>query len=154
MSALFGHTKGAFTGAVNERKGHLRSASDGLLFLDEIGSLGSDEQAMLLRALEEKSFFPLGSDREVKSDFQLVAGTNSDLAAGVREGKFREDLLARINLWTFKLPSLKERIEDIEPNLQYELEQFANRAGKFRDTGFKVFLRRGNLLLQVCPHSC
>jgi transcriptional regulatory protein RtcR len=130
MSALFGHTKGAFTGAVNERKGHLRSADDGLLFLDEIGSLGSDEQAMLLRALEEKSFFPLGADREVRSDFQLVAGTNSDLATAVREGKFREDLLARINLWTFKLPSLKERIEDIEPNLEYELEKYASRMGK------------------------
>jgi transcriptional regulatory protein RtcR len=130
MSALFGHTKGAYTGAVSERKGHLRSANEGLLFLDEIGSLGLDEQAMLLRALEEKSFFPLGSDREVRSDFQLVAGTNCDLAAGVREGKFREDLLARINLWTFQLPSLRERLEDIEPNLQYELEQYAVRAGK------------------------
>jgi transcriptional regulatory protein RtcR len=130
MSALFGHTKGAFTGAVSERKGHLRSANEGLLFLDEIGSLGLDEQAMLLRALEEKSFFPLGSDREVRSDFQLVAGTNCDLALAVKEGKFREDLLARINLWTFKLPSLRERMEDIAPNLEYELEKFASRSGR------------------------
>lgn len=130
MSALFGHTKGAFTGAVSERKGHLRSANEGLLFLDEIGSLGLDEQAMLLRALEEKSFFPLGADREVRSDFQLVAGTNCDLAVAVKEGKFREDLLARINLWTFKLPSLRERMEDIAPNLEYELEKFASRSGR------------------------
>lgn len=130
MSALFGHAKGAFTGAVGERKGHLRNADGGLLFLDEVGTLGLDEQAMLLRALEEKSFFPLGSDKEVRSDFQLVAGTNCDLAAFVREGKFREDLLARINLWTFKLPSLRDRLEDIEPNLHYELEQYAARTGR------------------------
>ena len=130
MSALFGHARGAFTGAVSERKGYLRAANEGLLFLDEIGCLGVDEQAMLLRALEEKRFFPLGGDREVQSDFQLIAGTNGDLASLVREGKFREDLLARINLWTFKLPGLRERLEDIEPNLTYELEQYASRAGK------------------------
>jgi transcriptional regulatory protein RtcR len=130
MSALFGHAKGAFTGAVRDRRGHLRAADGGVLFLDEIGSLGLDEQAMLLRALEEKLFFPLGGDREVKSDFQLVAGTNSDLSSAVGEGKFREDLLARINLWTFRLPGLRDRIEDIEPNLQYELDQYADRHGK------------------------
>src|SRR5215216_5036685 len=130
MSALFGHVKGSFTGAVRDRAGHLRAANAGVLFLDEIGCLGSDEQAMLLRALEEKLFFPLGGDREVRSDFQLVAGTNSDLGLAVREGKFREDLLARINLWTFRLPGLRDRIEDIEPNLQYELDQYAERAGK------------------------
>jgi len=130
MSALFGHVKGAFTGAVRDRAGHLRAADRGVLFLDEIGSLGVDEQAMLLRALEEKVFFPLGGDREVKSDFQLVAGTNSDLSVAVSEGRFREDLLARINLWTFRLPGLRQRIEDIEPNLQYELEQYAAREGK------------------------
>ena len=83
-------------------------------------------QAMLLRALEDKVFLPLGSDKEVKSDFQLIAGTNRNLA----EGKFREDLLARINLWTFCLPGLRERKEDIEPNLQFELDQFAERNGR------------------------
>lgn len=130
MSALFGHVKGSFTGAVKDRPGLLRAADKGVLFLDEIGELGSDEQAMLLRALEEKKFFPLGGDREASSDFQLIAGTNSDLASKVRDGRFREDLLARINLWTFRLPGLGERVEDIEPNLQYELDQFANRAGR------------------------
>jgi transcriptional regulatory protein RtcR len=130
MSALFGHVKGAFTGAVRDRAGHLRAADGGVLFLDEIGCLGPDEQAMLLRALEEKVFFPLGGDREVRSDFQLVAGTNSDLTIGLAEGRFREDLLARINLWTFRLPGLRDRIEDIEPNLQYELDQYAARSGK------------------------
>jgi transcriptional regulatory protein RtcR len=128
MSTLFGHVKGAFTGAMKDRPGLLRTAHGGVLFLDEIGELGPDEQAMLLRALEEKQFLPLGSDREVTSEFQLLAGTNRDLAAAVREGRFREDLLARINLWTFRLPGLAERPEDIEPNLDYELDQFARKS--------------------------
>jgi len=128
-SALFGHVKGSFTGALRDRPGLLRAAHKGMLFLDEIGELALDEQAMLLRAVEEKVFFPLGSDREVRSDFLLIAGTNRDLASMVREGRFREDLLARINLWTFQLPGLKERPEDIEPNLLFELEQFARRNG-------------------------
>jgi transcriptional regulatory protein RtcR len=107
----------------------LRAADGGLLFLDEIGELGPDEQAMLLRALEEKRFLPVGSDKEAQSDFQLIAGTNCDLARAVSGGKFREDLLARINLWTFALPPLRERREDIEPNLRYELEQFTRKQG-------------------------
>jgi len=123
MSALFGHTKGAFTGAVGERPGMLRKAHEGVLFLDEIGELASDEQAMLLRAIEEKSFYPVGSDREARSEFQLIAGTNRDLSRHVSAGLFRDDLLARINLWTFRLPALADRREDIEPNLDYELEQ-------------------------------
>jgi transcriptional regulatory protein RtcR len=122
MSALFGHVKGAFTGAVEARGGLLKKAHGGVLFLDEIGELGADEQAMLLRALEEKAFFPVGSDREVKSDFVLLAGTNKDLGAETAAGRFREDLLARIDLWTFRLPGLAERVEDIEPNLAYEIE--------------------------------
>jgi transcriptional regulatory protein RtcR len=129
MSALFGHTKGAFTGALKDRPGLLRTADQGVLFLDEIGELGLDEQAMLLRALEEKTFLPLGSDRESHSDFQLIAGTNRDLFQAVQERRFREDLLARINLWTFRLPGLKDRPEDVEPNLQFELDQFARRSG-------------------------
>ncbi|HKV38486.1 MAG TPA: RNA repair transcriptional activator RtcR [Blastocatellia bacterium] len=130
MSALFGHVKGAFTGAGRDRPGLLRAANRGILFLDEIGSLGLDEQAMLLRALEEKVFLPLGGDREVKSEFQLIAGTNSDLLVEVRQGAFREDLLARINLWTFSLPGLRQRAEDIEPNLNYELNEYERRTGR------------------------
>ena len=125
MAALFGHTKGAFTGAVTERAGLLRSADKGILFLDEIGELGLDEQAMILRAVEDKRFLPVGSDKEVGSDFQLIAGTNRDLVAAVGNGTFREDLFARLNLWTFNLPSLAQRREDIEPNLDFELERFA-----------------------------
>jgi len=96
MSALFGHVKGAFTGAMQERPGLLRTAEGGMLFLDEVGELGPDEQAMLLRAVEEKRFLPLGSDKEVRSEFQLIAGRNRDLQLDVAEGRFREDLLARI----------------------------------------------------------
>jgi transcriptional regulatory protein RtcR len=129
MSALFGHVKGAFTGAQNPREGLLREADKGLLFLDEVGELGPDEQAMLLRAIEDKSFMPFGSDHEVSSNFQLIAGTNRDLYEQVLLGKFREDLLARINLWTYELPSLKNRLEDLEPNIEHELHQFTIKAG-------------------------
>eukprot|EP01034_Spumella_vulgaris_P003647 gene3647-4685_t len=104
MSTLFGHVKGAFTGAATERAGLLKSADKGVLFLDEIGELGLDEQAMCLRAIEEKRFLPVGSDREVSADFQLLAGTNRDLGEDVASGRFREDLYARLNLWTFRLP--------------------------------------------------
>lgn len=129
MSALFGHVRGAFTGAVSDRPGLLRQANGGVLFLDEIGELGADEQATLLRALEDKRFLPVGSDREVESDFQLIAGTNRELQAEVARGEFREDLLARINLWTFRLPALRERPEDVLPNLTYELDQASQALG-------------------------
>ena len=144
MSALFGHIKGSFTGAMRDRPGLLKAADGGVLFLDEIGELGLDEQAMLLRALEEKVFWPLGGDREVRSDFQLIAGTNCDLVTEVREGRFREDLFARINLWTFRLPGLRDRLEDVEPNLQYELEQYARRTSShvtFNKEARERFLR-------------
>lgn len=129
-SALFGHVRGAFTGAQASRTGLLRSADGGLLFLDEIGELGLDEQAMLLRAIEDKRFLPVGSDQDVTSDFQLLAGTNRDLGTAVRMGSFRDDLYARLNLWTFYLPSLAERREDIAPNLDYELDRFARNQGE------------------------
>lgn len=129
-STLFGHVKGAFTGAAADRPGLLRSAHGGVLFLDEIGELGADEQAMLLKAVEEKRFLPVGSDHEVQSDFQLVAGTNRDLAQDVVAGRFREDLYARINLWTYALSGLRERAEDIEPNLDYLLAQFGEEHGQ------------------------
>ena len=130
MSALFGHIRGAFTGAQTDRAGLLRAADGGLLFMDEIGELGLDEQAMILRAIEEKRFLPVGADKEAVSDFQLIAGTNRDLSVDVRSGKFREDLLARLNLWTFELPGLAARREDIEPNLDFELTRYAEREGE------------------------
>ena len=143
-STLFGHLKGSFTGAQKDRPGLLREAHKGLLFLDEIGELGPDEQAMLLRALEDKTFLPVGSDKPVKSDFQLIAGTNCELRQAVAEGSFREDLLARIHLWTFALPPLRERREDLAPNLEYELRRFAENEGRqvsFNKEAHDAFLR-------------
>jgi len=130
MSALFGHEKGAFTGAAARRDGLLKSADGGLLFLDEIGELGLDEQAMMLRAIEEKTFLPVGSDKPVSADFQLIVGTNRSLQDRVAEGEFRDDLLARVNLWTFRLPALAERTEDIEPNLDYEFDRITSQTGQ------------------------
>ncbi|RRD67079.1 AAA family ATPase [Comamonadaceae bacterium OH2310_COT-174] len=129
-STLFGHKRGAFTGAAADRAGLLRSADGGMLFLDEIGELGLDEQAMLLKAVEEKRFYPMGSDQEVASDFQLIAGTHRDLRAEVAAGRFREDLFARINLWTYHLPGLAERPEDIEPNIDHLLARHASEDGR------------------------
>ncbi len=130
MSTLFGHAKGAFTGAVGERAGLLKSADKGVLFLDEIGDLGLDEQAMCLRAIEDKRFLPVGSDKETSAEFQLIAGTNRDLGDDVRAGRFREDLYARLNLWTFQLPALRERPEDIEPNVDFELRRHLEKEGR------------------------
>lgn len=151
MSSLFGHVRGAFTGAQGDRAGLMKSADNGVLFLDEIGELGLDEQAMCLRAIEEKRFLPMGSDKDVASDFQLIAGTNRDLAAEVREGRFREDLLARLNLWTFDLPPLRERKEDIEPNLEFELKRFAEREG--RNATFNREARERYLAFAMAPEA-
>jgi transcriptional regulatory protein RtcR len=129
MSTLFGHVRGSFTGALRDRPGLLRQAHGGTLFLDEIGELGVDEQAMLLGALEEGTFFPMGADTPASSQFQLIAGTNRDLAKEVASRRFREDLFARINLWSFRLPALRDRHEDLEPNLEYELDRVSEATG-------------------------
>lgn len=143
-STLFGHKKGAFTGAASDRAGLLRTAHEGVLFLDEIGELGLDEQAMLLKAVEEKRFYSVGSDREVNSDFQLIAGTNRDLRVDVLEGRFREDLYARINLWSYTLPGLAQRPEDIEPNVDHLVTRCAaelGRAVRFNAEAKALYLR-------------
>jgi len=144
MATLFGHKRGGFTGATTDRPGLLKTANKGLLFLDEVGELGMDEQAMLLQAIEEKRFLPVGSDLPAESDFQLICGSNRDLTSRVAEGRFREDLLARINLWSFRLPGLRERKEDIAPNIDYELEQTAQRRGshvQFNKEALSQFLK-------------
>lgn len=142
-AALFGHVKGAFTGAETKRTGLLRKAHNGLLFLDEIGELSLSGQALLLKAIEEHRFLPVGSDLEAESHFQLVCGTNRDLTEEVRAGRFRLDLLTRINLWHFQLPSLRERCEDIAPNVAYELERLSKMFYKrlqFTEEAYKYFL--------------
>lgn len=129
LPMLFGHRRG-WRGAASERKGLLRSADKGVLFLDEIEALGPDEQAMLLDAVETGEFYPLGADRPVSSNFQLVAGSSAELSKLVAEGSFRRDLLARLNLWAFRLPGLAERREDIEANLEVELEKAMAEVGE------------------------
>ena len=151
MSTLFGHARGAFTGAQTERAGLLKKAHLGIVFLDEIGELGPDEQAMLLRAIEEKTFFPLGSDKETQSDCQLIAGTNKDLREAVRAGRFRDDLLARINHWTFRLPALRDRPEDIEPNVDYELERHTQVSST--TVRFNAEARRAYLKFATAPEA-
>jgi transcriptional regulatory protein RtcR len=134
MSTLFGHKKGAFTGATEDREGLLKRADGGVLFLDEVGELGLDEQAMLLRAIEEKRFMPMGADKERSSQFQLLCGTHRDLHALVHSKQFREDLLARLDVWSFALPSLQERRADVPANLDVELQ----RVGTLRGTRITI----------------
>jgi transcriptional regulatory protein RtcR len=126
-SALFGHKKGSFSGAGADHAGFLKEADGGIIFLDEIGELPMEAQAMLLKAAEEKTFRPLGASKDERSDFQLICGTNRDLSD---PAKFRPDLLARINLWSFRMPGLSERREDIEPNFDHELGEQSKKSGK------------------------
>ena len=124
MSILFGHEKGSFSGATESRSGFLKKADGGTLFLDEIGDLDLEVQAMLLKAIEEKSFWSVGGKTPVESNFYLIAGTNSVLNQKVKDGLFRRDLLARIDTFHFEMPDLKDRPEDFKPNLNRELEKF------------------------------
>lgn len=142
-STLFGHIKGAFTGAIDNRKGLLKMADGGVLFLDEVGELSLDMQSKLLKALEDKSYFPLGGDKEVYSNFQLICATNQNLILATQENKFRKDFFARINFWEFELPSLSERPEDIEPNIDYELLRISKEKGiivQFSPQARKIYL--------------
>ncbi len=131
---LFGHVKGAFTGAVKERAGRFLSAQGGTIFLDEIGSMPLTTQAKLLRALQEREIEPLGSDKTVKIDVRVIAATNSDLAADVAEGRFREDLYYRLNVVAVTLPPLRDRVEDI-PLLAEHFVKLANEKNKRRVEG-------------------
>ena len=123
LATLYGQRR-SFTGqAGTERSGLLREADGGVLFLDELDELGLNEQSILLHAIETGRFYPLGSDHEVSCRFQVIAGANRDLRALTADGKFRPDLLARLNMWRFRLPALRERPEDIEANLVFELSR-------------------------------
>jgi two-component system NtrC family response regulator len=112
-SELFGHVRGAFTGATGERAGCFRAADGGVLLLDEIGDMALDVQAKILRALQEGEVTPLGSHRTVKVDVRVVAATHRDLAAAVRDGRFRQDLLYRLDVLSIRVPPLRERRDDI-----------------------------------------
>ena len=115
-SALFGHRKGSFSGAGTDHAGFLKEADGGIIFLDEIGELPMEAQTMLLKAIEEKNYRPLGAAKDEYSDFQLICGTNRNLMDDVTSGKFRRDLLARIDLWSFQMPGLAERRDRARPH--------------------------------------
>ncbi len=129
-SELFGHEKGAFTGAVRSKPGRLELARGGTLFLDEIGELASALQAKLLRVLQEREFERVGGTRSIRTDARIVAATNRDLAAEVGRGAFREDLYYRLNVVSIRLPALRDREEDVAPLLDHFLRRFALDAGR------------------------
>ncbi len=129
-SELFGHEKGAFTGAVRSKPGRLELAALGTLFLDEIGELAPTLQAKLLRVLQEREFERVGGTRPIRADARIVAATNRDLAAEVARGTFREDLFYRLNVVSIRLPPLRDRKEDVGPLLDHFLRRFAVDAGR------------------------
>jgi len=143
-SAFFGHVRGAFTGAHEERAGYFEMADGGTLFLDDIGDLYPSAQAAILRVLESRAFRRVGGTKEIKVSLRLIAATNIPLEDLVREGKFRKDLFFRLNVYTMYLPPLRERREDIMPLAEHFLDQYA-RARNLRFTGFSP--SAGDLLL-------
>lgn len=129
-SKLFGHEKGAFTGAVRSTRGLFTQAHGGTIFLDEIGDMPLSIQAKLLRVLQERNFYPLGSERLVEVDVRLIVATNKDLEDLVKQGLFREDLFYRIHVIPISLPSLRERKEDIPPLTEHFLKKFSQQMKK------------------------
>lgn len=123
-SELFGHEKGAFTGASERKLGKFQAANQGTLFLDEIAELKPEMQVKLLRVLQTKMFTPVGSNREMKVDVRIIAATNRNLEKMMEEGQFREDLFYRLNVMPIFLPPLRDRVEDIEPLSQYFIKNF------------------------------
>jgi DNA-binding NtrC family response regulator len=129
-SELFGHEAGAFTGAKRRRRGLLEQASDGTLFLDEIGELNLDLQAKLLKVIEDQRVRPLGSEREVKLDVRIVAASNRDLVQRVQEGSFRADLFHRLSVFGVTLPTLRERIDDLDDLVPAVVGEYNAKSGK------------------------
>jgi DNA-binding NtrC family response regulator len=123
-SELFGHEKGAFTGAMYNRKGRFEMADGGSIFLDEIGTISAKMQIELLRVLESKTFVRVGGNKEITSDFRIICATNKDLSTLVRSGKFREDLYYRLNVVNINIPPLRERIEDIPMLVNYFIGKY------------------------------
>ena len=132
-SALFGHVKGAFTGAIASRKGYFETANKGTIFFDEIGTISPETQAKLLRVIQEREFMPVGSTDTVKVDVRIIAATNAELKKLVDEGKFREDLYYRLNVINLALPPLRERKEDIPPLVDHFFTKYCRDNEKFLD---------------------
>jgi formate hydrogenlyase transcriptional activator len=129
-SELFGHEKGAFTGAVERRRGRFELAAGGTIFLDEVGELPAPVQVMLLRVLQEREFERVGGTETLRTDARVVAATNRNLEEAVRDGKFRSDLLFRLNVFPIRMPALRERSEDIPILAEYWASQCARKMGK------------------------
>jgi PAS domain S-box-containing protein len=129
-SEFFGHEQGAFTGATRKREGRFAVADQGTLFLDEVGELPLDLQAKLLRVLQEGEFEPVGSSKSQKANVRVIAATNRDLRREIREGRFREDLFYRLNVFPLHLPALRDRLEDIEPLARAFVARCAQRFGR------------------------
>jgi DNA-binding NtrC family response regulator len=129
-SELFGHTKGSFTGAIADKQGVFEATNNGTIFLDEIGNLTLEVQSRLLRVLQEKEFIPVGSTSVKKVDVRLIFATNKDLKKLCEEGKFREDLYYRLNVFPIKLPSLRERKDDIPELVMHFLKKYCEKIGR------------------------
>ena len=132
-STLFGHVKGAFTSAVSSRKGYFEAANRGTIFFDEIGTIGIETQAKLLRVIQEKEFTPLGSNEVLRADVRIIAACNADLKKMVAEGKFRDDLYYRLNVINIELPALRDRKEDIPPLIDHFFARYCRENEKFLD---------------------
>src|SRR5579864_7368953 len=140
-STLFGHVKGAFTSAIQSKKGYFEVADQGTIFFDEIGTIGAETQIKLLRVIQEKEFTPLGATDPVRVDVRILAATNADLYQLVKDGKFREDLYYRLNVINIALPSLRERREDIPLLADYFFTYYCRENNKFLDSSGKSTLQ-------------
>jgi formate hydrogenlyase transcriptional activator len=129
-SELFGHEKGSFTGAFQRRLGRFESADGGTIFLDEVGDLPPETQAVLLRVLQEREFERVGGSQTIPVDVRVLAATNKDLSTAVAEGTFREDLFYRLNVFPIRIPALRERVDDISLLVEYLIDRYAQTAGK------------------------